>query len=149
MAGDSRRKMMLALGIEIFIYGAFAILFLFFLLVGFADSGSDKRQGPFDPDFGLHALAVLWPLLELVLSWAWLARSAARYAESRFLALGNTIALVASILAPIVVYELRRTVFESDMILFLIMVGIPLIGHWTARLLWLTRKTDAGITPLA
>lgn len=132
--------MMLALGIEIFIYSIFALLVLFILIVGFADSGSDKRQGMFDPDFGPHAIAVLWPLLELIFSWTWLARSTTRYAESKFLALGNTIALTASILAPIVTYNFLKSAFEHETVFFSIMVGIPLIGHWAARLLWL--KSD-------
>jgi hypothetical protein len=136
---DSRRQMMVALGIEIIVYGVFAAAIIYELIGAYALSSLH------DPSNYLAFLAVLWPLFELVLSWTWLARTR-QYAENKFLATGNTLALTASMLAPILGYVVLKSGIDSITVPLWIMIGIPLVGHWTARLLWLKRKTDAGIT---
>ena len=90
---------------------------------------------------GLTFLAVFWPLLELILSWWWVAASTKQYADSKYLAQGNTFALTASMLAPILGYVFITSHIESITVLSMVMIGVSLVGHWAARLLWLTRKT--------
>jgi hypothetical protein len=122
------------------------------MFIGFADSGTRDKLD-FNRDFQLDISGTIWPLLELIVSWIWIVFGTKRYIKSQYRSQGNIIAAVASIL-PLALfywwahdkndrYTFLVLMLERPLALdkwVLLMMGIPLLGHWTARLLWL--KTD-------
>jgi hypothetical protein len=126
------------------------------MFVGTVESGTSTlaKGGPkFDRDFQFDFLGTIWPSVELIVSWMWVRLGTKRYIKSQYRSHGNIIAAVASIL-PLALfywwahdkndrYTFLVLMLERPLALdkwVLLMMGIPLLGHWTARLLWL--KTD-------
>jgi len=137
---ETRKRMLIALGIWILVYGAFAAFMLFMLGAGMAQTSLRDYD-----ELGIDLLSIFWPLIESILSWMWIALSKKRYAESKYLALGNTIAWVAAVLPPILFYVLAVSGVRDSAAQLLTMVGMPLVGHWTARLLWLKPASATAV----
>ena len=127
----ARTLMLVATGIGIVVYISWLLLMAFFSLM--AESGG-KDSEP------LLALALLWPLGELIWTWAWVARHGERYSRSALRGLGDALFIVALVVPPPLSFwlggKLRwagRPQWELEII---IPIAITVAACWAARLVW-------------
>ena len=139
---DARKRMLVILGLGALANAAWVGFFLFLWLGSFALEGS--RAGA--QDEGIAVLAMCWPLIEAVITFVWVALSKRRYGNSKYRAAGNVIALATLILTPTLYFwALSSGTLRDDFFYFyIIMLGIPFFGHWTARILWMIPKEQAA-----
>jgi hypothetical protein len=116
-----------------FLFGLWTAFLVFVALM--ADSGKDSNPLP--------ALALLWPLAEIVWCWIWLLRHAGEYSGGRQRALGNVLAIAAIILPPFFMLAIIFSRFHPPDWLFLgLSLVVTIVCCRAARILWSEKKAQ-------
>jgi len=132
---NDRKWVLAALGAGILMYGVWTAFLIYFSLM--AESGG-KNSNP------LLALALLWPMAELIWTWCWVLRRGERYSQSSRQGLGNVL-LVFALVAPV---PLTLTIREMDWEwTILLSIAITVAGCWGARFAW-SRTQESVLTDL-
>lgn len=134
---DSRKRMLVILGIAVLAHALWSGMFLMFLASSFGESGSTTRQ---EENYGLWIFSILWPFLEVAFTWIWIALAGTRYSNSEYRTLGNRFVAATLILTPLLILTLVRLHRIDETTFFATSIGIPFVGHWTARILWIKQK---------
>jgi hypothetical protein len=122
-AAENRKWILAIMAILIIVYAGWTLLLVFAALM--AESGG-KNSEP------LLALALLWPLGELVWTWVWVKGHAQQYLSSKR-RLGNLL-MFAALIAPPLTFLLPRSWGRDWPVLIPMLVTIA--GCWAARLVW-------------
>lgn len=139
---DARKRMLVILGLGAFANAAVVGFFLIFWV------GSFGMEGARSQDNGdlMVIFAIFWPLIEVLITLVWVARSKTRYRNSKYRTEGDAIAVATLVLPPILYYWALSsgTLSNQFFYFYVITIGIPFFGHWTARILWTIQKEQAA-----
>lgn len=138
---NARKRMLVILSLGA-LANAAGVGFFFILWIGsFGMEGSRQSQ-----DDLMLIFAIFWPLIEVLITLVWVALSKTRYQNSKYRTAGDAIAVATLILPPILYYwALSSGTLQNEFFYFyVIMIGIPFFGHWTARILWTIQKEQAN-----
>jgi hypothetical protein len=139
---DARKRMLVILGLGALANTAGGGIFLILWIGSLALEGSRQSQDD-DP---MVIFATSWPLIEVLITLIWVALSKTRYRNSKYRTAGDVIAVATLILSPILYYWALSsgTLGNEFFYFYVIMIGIPFFGHWTARILWTIQKEQAA-----
>jgi hypothetical protein len=88
----------------------------------------------------LLAMALLWPLAELIWTWIWIASHGERYSRSARRDLGDALFVIALIVPPPLSFWVGPTIRWGGRTLWgmqiIIPIAITIAGCWAARLVW-------------
>jgi hypothetical protein len=137
---DARKRMLVILGLGALANAAGVGFFLILWIGSFGMEGSRQFQ-----DDLMVIFATSWPLIEVLITLIWVALSKTRYRNSKYRTAGDAIAVATLILPPILYYRALSsgTLGNEFFYFYVIMIGIPFFGHWTARILWTIQKEQA------
>jgi hypothetical protein len=137
---DARKRMLVILGLGALANAAGVGFFLILWIGSFGMEGSRQSQNDL-----MVIFATTWPLIEVLITLIWVALSKTRHRNSKYCKTGDAIAVATLILPPILYYWALSsgTLRDEFFYFYVIMIGIPFLGHWTARILWTIQKEQA------
>lgn len=139
---DARKRMLVILGLGTL---ANAAVLGFFLILLIGSLGMEGVRSQDNSDV-MVILAIFWPLIEVLISLVWVAQSKTRYRNSKYRMAGDAIAVATLVLPPIVYYWalISEALQNEHFFFYVILIGIPFLGHWTARILWMIQKEQVA-----
>jgi hypothetical protein len=127
MGNESRKWLLVTTGLGILIYAGWTLFLVFWALM--AESGGKEPQP-------LLAVALLWPLGELIATWMWVAAHGERYTNSSRRGLGDGLLMIA-LVAPIPLYIGLADLMQPHWVWVLVApMAVTIAGCWAARLVW-------------
>ena len=138
---DARKRMLVILSLSTLANAAWVGLFLILWIGTWGMEGTRQSR-----DDGTIIFVISWPLIEVLISLVWVALSKTRYRNSKYRTAGDAIAVATLILPPTLYYWALSSgaLVNEDFFSYVIMIGIPFLGRWTARILWTIQKEQAA-----